>query len=166
MCAICGFRMEFGVSDPQALTVAVATRDAVAAGALPELIFDGALGNMKMRAAAIVTPRALQSRMETTLAPAKLAALPDFYVLLVESGTWGFFHATPDGFDPVPDTPDVLSEDQAERDIVPIAAETTVRSILDGEFEFERTLREQFIVLDAGATSARVQARLSGRLSP
>jgi hypothetical protein len=47
-----------------------------------------------------------------------------------------------------------------------ITAETALRSILDGEFEFERALREQLIVPDAAATSARVQPRRSGRLSP
>ncbi|TCK37060.1 hypothetical protein B0G84_6096 [Paraburkholderia sp. BL8N3] len=55
---------------------------------------------MKMRAAAIDTPGALQGRMEASLPPAELAALPDFYALPVESGTSRFFHATPDGFDP------------------------------------------------------------------
>ncbi|MGF6727324.1 hypothetical protein P3T43_006716 [Paraburkholderia sp. GAS41] len=165
MCAICDFKIEFGVSHPQALTVAVATREAVDAGWLPGQVFDGALSSMKMRAAAIDTLACLQARMEASVARAELVALPDFYVLLVESSTWGFFHATEDGFDPdiVPEVPDVLSEDQADRDIVLIASDTTIRGILDGDVGLERAFSQKLLVLDADAANTHAIISLLGQ---
>jgi len=49
MCAICELKIEFNIGHPQALTVAVATREAMDAGTLPETAVDGALSNMKLR---------------------------------------------------------------------------------------------------------------------
>jgi hypothetical protein len=53
MCAICELKIEFNIGHPQALTVAVATREAMDAATLPETAVDGALSNMKLRMAAI-----------------------------------------------------------------------------------------------------------------
>jgi hypothetical protein len=159
MCAICDFKINFDVSHPLALAVAVATRAAIEAGVLPERVADGPLGNARLRVAAIDTLKELQYRLETAIPSAELLALPDFYVLLVENGTWGFFHATENGFDPeiVPDVPNVTAEDPADRDIVLIAAETTMRGLLDGTLAFDRALSDSLIVLDArGADSARI----------
>nr|WKF58852.1 hypothetical protein HUO10_003354 [Paraburkholderia busanensis] len=157
MCAICDFKIEFNVSHPHALTVAVATREAVEAGVLPEQVFDGALGSMKMRVVAIDTLGRLQSRMETSVPPAQLAGLPDFYVLLVDSGTWGFFHATESGFDPdiVPEIPEVFPDNQAERDITLIAAQATIRAILDGRVELDHAMHERLVMLDADDVAAQ-----------
>ena len=53
MCAICELKIEFNIGHPQALTVAVATREAMDTGVLPETQAEGALSNMKLRLAAI-----------------------------------------------------------------------------------------------------------------
>lgn len=131
MCAICNFKVEFDIGHPQALTVAVATRAAIEAGMLPEQVFDGALGNMKLRVAAIDTLKDFKDRLEAVATPSELLALPDFYVLLIESGTWGYFHATDEGFDPdiEPNAPNVTAEAQADRDIVFVTAQFSLQGI-------------------------------------
>jgi hypothetical protein len=151
MCAICEFKVEFNVSHPHALTVAVNTRAAIDAAQLSERTFDGALGQAKARAAAIDTLNELQTRIEQRLTKEDFAALPDFYVLLIESGTWGFFHATADGFDPeiVPDVPEVNSDDPAQRDIAVIASEAVICALLDGSMTFEQASTAGLIVVDA-----------------
>src|SRR3984957_6379389 len=127
MCSICDLKIEFNVDHPGSLTVAVATREAIDAGLLPEKVFDGPLANVKLRVAAIDTLKALQRRLESSMPVSELIALPDFYVLLIEIGTWGFFHATETGFDPdiQPEPPDVTSENQADRDVVFVSSEAT-----------------------------------------
>jgi hypothetical protein len=154
MCAICEFKIEFDVSHPQALAVAVATRQAVEAGRLVERSFDGPLANVKLRVAAIDTLKDLQSRLEEALTTTELMALPDFYVLLIESATWGFFHATESGFDPdiVPEVPDVVSETAENRDIVIVAAEATMRCVLMGEMAFSGALAEKLVLVDVSET--------------
>jgi hypothetical protein len=151
MCAICEFRVEFNVSHPHALTVAVNTRTAIDAAKLSERTFDGALGQAKARAAAIDTLNELQTRIEQRLTKEDFAALPDFYVLLIESGTWGFFHATADGFDPeiVPDVPEVNSDDPAQRDIAVITSDAAICALLDGSMTFEQVSTAGLIVVDA-----------------
>lgn len=151
MCAICEFKIEFDVSHPHALSVAVATRAAIDEGKLPERLFDGPLGNMKMRAAAVDALKDLQGQLEAAVPSHDLMALPDFYVLLIENATWGFFRATANGFDPdvVPDAPNVTAETQADRDVVIVLAETTLRSLLDGRFSLGSALSGDLIVFDA-----------------
>ncbi|MFM0649626.1 hypothetical protein PQR14_35365 [Paraburkholderia bryophila] len=163
MCAICDFKIEFDVSHPQALTVAVATREAIEAGTLPERIFEGPLGNAKLRVAAISAMKDLQDRLEAAIPPAELLALPDFYVLLIENGTWGFFHPTANGFDPdiVPDVPNLTAENRAERDRVLIASETAMQEVFSGRLAFSRALSDSLIVLDASpADSAHILSTL------
>ncbi|HZZ02287.1 MAG TPA: hypothetical protein VFE81_05105, partial [Paraburkholderia sp.] len=92
MCAICELKIEFNVDHPLALSVAVATRNAIDEGTLPESLLDGALSNVKMRVAAIDALRGLTARLEASKSARELQTLPDFYVLLIEIGTWGFFH--------------------------------------------------------------------------
>jgi hypothetical protein len=169
MCAICDFKIEFDVSHALALTVAVATRQAIEAGTLAEQNFDGPLGSVKLRVAAIETLKDLQARLEAAMPPSELTALPDFYVLLIENGTWGFFRATADGFDPdvVPDLPEVTSDDPAERDNVVVASETCMRSVLDGEIALGRAMAEGLLVLDAqDADRERLRDALSVALEP
>lgn len=151
MCAICEFKIEFDISHPQALTVAVATRQAIEAGTLPERTFEGPLGNVRLRAAAIDTLQNMQSRIEEALTTSELMALPDFYVLLIENATWGFFRATEKGFDPeiVPDMPNVTSENLDERDIVVVAAEASMHFLLNEGMSFSQAVAENLVVLDA-----------------
>jgi hypothetical protein len=152
MCSICDLKIEFNVDHPGSLTVAVATREAIDAGVLPEKVFDGPLANMKLRVAAIDTLRALQRRFESSMPVSELMALPDFYVLLIEIGTWGFFHATEAGFDPdcSPEPPDVTAENQEDRDVVFIATEAAMEAVVEGRLSLEKAFAENLIVLDAG----------------
>jgi hypothetical protein len=158
MCAICELKIEFNIGHPQALTVAVATRAAMDAGTLPETAVDGALSNMKLRMAAIDALKGLQAQLEASLPVSRLMALPDFYVLLIEIGTWGFFHATEFGFDPdiTPEPPNVTSEDEADRDVVFVSSEAAMQAILDGALSIDAAFADNLIVLDAGETHTRL----------
>jgi hypothetical protein len=93
---------------------------------LSEPIFDSWLGDMKLRVAVIDALKTLQRRLEATLTSRELLALPDFYVLLIESRSWGFFHA----------------------------AETTLLAILGDKFSVASAFAESLIVLDAGSPHA------------
>lgn len=156
MCSICDLKIEFNVDHPGSLTVAVATREAIDAGVLPEKVFDGPLANVKLRVAAIDTLKALQRRLESSMPVSQLMALPDFYVLLIEIGTWGFFRATETGFDPDcnPEPPDVTAKNQEDRDVVFIATETAMEAVIEGGLSLEKAFAENLIVLDAGAAHA------------
>lgn len=152
MCAICELKLEFNVDHPLALSVAVATRNAIDAGTLPESLLDGALSNAKMRAAAVDALQGLTARLEASKPASALLALPDFYVLLIEIGTWGFFHATGHGFDPdiTPETPNVTADNQADRDIVFVTSETALRAVLDGRLSIDAAFAGDLVMLDAG----------------
>jgi hypothetical protein len=104
-----------------------------------------------MRLNAIETMRAAQQRLEWTQRQDELLALPDFFVLLVESRTWGFFHPTPNEFDPNcrPIPPNVLADDIADRDAVLVSSELAMRQVITGHLSFERGLEERIIALDA-----------------
>ena len=156
MCSICDLKIEFNVDHPGSLTVAVATREAIDAGVLPDKVFDGPLANVKLRVAAIDTLKALQRRLESSMPVSELMALPDFYVLLIEIGTWGFFHATENGFDPdcSPAPPEVTAEKQEDRDVVFIATEVAMEAVIEGRVSLERAFAESLIVLDAGGAHA------------
>ncbi|MFL9992494.1 hypothetical protein PQR34_14880 [Paraburkholderia sediminicola] len=167
MCAICELKIEFNIGHPLALSVAVATRAAIDAGTLPESLVDGALSNVKMRMAAIDALKGLTARLEASKSASELQALPDFYVLLIEIGTWGFFHATENGFDPdiTPEAPDVTSDNQADRDIVFVTSETTLRAVLDGRLSIDTAFAGDLVMLDAGAEhTAQLRAVLNDAL--
>lgn len=158
MCAICELKIEFNIGHPQALTVAVATREAMDAGLLPETQAGGALSNMKLRMAAIDALKALQDRLETAMPVTQLMALPDFYVLLIEIGTWGFFHATETGFDPdiQPEPPNVISESQDDRDVVFISSEATMQAIVNGRLNIDHAFDDNLLILDAGESHTKL----------
>ncbi|MFM0160101.1 hypothetical protein SAMN05444172_2147 [Burkholderia sp. GAS332] len=164
MCAICDLKIEFNIGHPLALSVAVATRAAIDSGTLPESLMDGALSNVKMRMAAIDALKGLTARLEASKSASELQALPDFYVLLIEIGTWGFFHATENGFDPdiTPEAPDVTSDNQADRDIVFVTSETTLRAVLDRRLSIDTAFAGDLVMLDAGAEhTAQLRAVLN-----
>lgn len=167
MCAICDFKVDFQIDHPQALTVAVATRAAIDAGMLPGSVFDGALAQAKLRMAAIDTLKVLQFRLEQATPIGELMALPDFYVLLIEGGTWGFFHATEAGFDPDgdPQLPNVTADDPAARDIVLVATSAVLQSIFDGKHSLQAALAAKLLLLDATpAHAAQLHAMFAAAL--
>jgi len=149
MCSICDLRIEFSVDHPMSLGVAVETRRAIDVGLLPEpkLSIDGS----RLRLKAIDTLKAAQQRLEQTLRPEELLALPDFFVLMIESRTWAFFRPTPTGFDPncQPAPPNVASDDEAARDAVLVASELAMGEVVAGRLPFDAALREGVLVLDA-----------------
>jgi hypothetical protein len=155
MCAICNFKLDFGVSHPLALTVAVATRSAIEAGLIePVDTTGGALSAARMRLSAVEALNLLQARIEGAHSEEALLAIPDFYVLLIENDTLGFFHATTQGFDPdiVPEMPDVTAVDDAKRSSVIVTSEAGLRGWLDGRLAIDYALRESLFVVDAPRT--------------
>jgi hypothetical protein len=150
MCTICDLRIEFSVDHPSSLSVAVETRRAIDAGLLPGQQHDS-LAGMRLRVTAIETLRTVQQRLEQTQRPEEFVVLPDFFVLLVESRTWAFFHPTPTGFDPNcrPTPPNTSADDIAERDAVLVSSELAMREIAVGRLSFERALKVGLVILDA-----------------
>jgi hypothetical protein len=152
MCAICDLRIEFSVDHPMTLNVAVATRRAIDNGTLsPTAAFAEPLDGPALRRDAIDSLKAAQRRLEAALSPPDLLSLPDFFVLMIESRTWAFFHATPFGFDPNcrPDPPRLSADNALERDAAIVASETVLRQVLVGKLSFERAVLEGLIFVDA-----------------
>lgn len=152
MCSICDLRIEFSIDHPSSLSVAVETRRAIDAGLLPEPeVQDDDGAGTQLRRRAIETLKAAQQRLEWTQRQDELLALPDFFVLMVESRTWAFFRPTPNGFDPNcrPDPPKVSADEFAGRDAVLVSSELALRQIVAGRMPFEGALEKGIIVLDA-----------------
>ncbi|MDK1494162.1 hypothetical protein QN219_29765, partial [Sinorhizobium sp. 7-81] len=99
MCTICSLTIEFAVEHPLSLAVAVATRQAMDIGLLPETDAPEQVDMARSRHQAIVLLTKIQQRLEQVLPTSRLLALPDFFVLMIESRTWGYFRATLNGFD-------------------------------------------------------------------
>lgn len=134
------------------LGVAVETRNAIDRGLLGDHSeHSDALRGIRLRLAAVEALKAAQRRLEQVLRQEELLALPDFFVLLIESRTWGYFRPTPTGFDPNcrPAPPNVLAENPAERDAIIIASETAMRPLLQGRLPFDKALEEGVVVIDA-----------------
>jgi hypothetical protein len=155
MCAICDLDIAFAVDHPMTLPVAVATRAAIEEGCLDPAPDDpaGTLGTLRARTRAVEALRAVQDRLERTLAPERLVALPDFFVLMIETRTWGFFRPTPSGFDPNcrPVAPRVAENDPADRDAAIIVSETAARGICEGRLSFDAATSQGLIAVDADA---------------
>lgn len=153
MCAICDLRIEFSVDHPMTLNVAVETRRAIDDGALAETATDAdPLDGAALRLEAIGLLKAAQRRLEAVLSPPDLLSMPDFFMLMIESRTWAFFHPTAFGFDPScrPDPPRVSADDdECDRDPAIVVSETVLRQLLLGKFAFERALRNGLVVVDA-----------------
>lgn len=162
MCAVCEFKIDFGVSHPSALSVAVAARKAIESGLIaPIEASEGALSAARLRMASVETLNRLQARIEEAHSEDTLLTLPDFYVLLIENDTWGFFHATTEGFDPdiVPEIPDVAATDESKRSHILIMSEAALHGWLDGKFDTLAALRDSLFMVDApeAATAALKQ---------
>ncbi|SAL82579.1 hypothetical protein AWB67_06163 [Caballeronia terrestris] len=163
MCAICNFKIDFGVGHPLALTVAVAARKAIESGLIEPIdAAEGALSAARMRMSSVEALNLLQARIVGTHTEEALLALPDFYVLFIENDTWGFFHATTNGFDPdiVPEMPDLTATDEAKRSNIVIMSEAVLRAWLDERFNIEQALRESLFMIDASADSTDSLVRM------
>lgn len=149
MCTICDLRIDFSIDHPMSLSVAVATRRAIDAGLLPSPKVK--YGDFALRGDAIVALKSVQQRVEQVLPPNEFQALPDFFVLTIESRTWGFFHPTALGFDPNcrPDPPRLTAEDAGDRDPCVITSETALRRVLAGGLPFSEAEQQGLIVIDA-----------------
>ena len=152
MCAICDLDIEFSVEHPMAFDVAVATRQAIDAGALPAPASDGdAIDALAGRMKAIDVLTGLQRRLEQVLSREALLALPDFFVLVIENRTWGFYRPTPTGFDPNcrASAPRIFVEEAAGRDVVVLVSQVAADLILAGRLPFEDAVAQGLIVVDA-----------------
>jgi hypothetical protein len=166
MCAICNFKLEFGISHPLALPVAVAARNAIEAGLIAPLeASEGALSAARMRMSAVDALNQLQARIEDAHGDDALLALPDFYVLLIENDTWAFFHATTDGFDPdiVPQMPDLDATDEAKRGRIIVTSEAALRGWLNADFDAGRALADSLFMIDAPEGDSACLARMLAR---
>ncbi|WP_246530193.1 MULTISPECIES: hypothetical protein [Paraburkholderia] len=125
-------------------------------------IDDGPLSAARKRMSSVDALNLLQARIEGAHAAQELLDLPDFYVLLIENDTWGFFHATMEGFDPdiVPEMPDVAATDEAKRSNVVITTEAALRGWLAGHFDIERAFQESLFMVDAPQTPAASLTRM------
>lgn len=154
MCSICDLRIEFGTDHPMGLSVAVATRRAIEAGAIP------AAGADWDRQRAIPLMHGVQRRLELVHGREGIAALPRFFVLLVETRTWAFFQPGPAGFEQTTrmDPPNAFgASDAGSREAMLVVAETVLDPILAGRLPFEAAERAGLVHLDA---SAEAQATL------
>jgi hypothetical protein len=131
------------------LSVAVATRRAIDAGLLPNP--SSKYGDFRLRRDAIAALKSVQRRVEQALPPDEFRGLPDFFMLAIESRTWGFFHATAAGFDTNcrPEPPRLTAEDAAGRDACIVTSETALRRVLAGELPFSEAEQQGLIVIDA-----------------
>jgi hypothetical protein len=169
MCSICDLRIEFSIDHPMSLSVAVETRRAIDSGLLPEIESqDDALNGMRLRVGAIEVLKTAQVRLEQSLREEELLALPDFFALMIESRTWGFFRPTPTGFDPncKPEPPNVFADNAADRDAILVASETAMRQLISGKLPFEKGLEERVILLDADPRRREVLVAAWGKAYP
>ena len=156
MCTICALTIEFAVEHPQSLSVAVATRGAIDAGLLPER--PAANEDMTTsRHQAVVLLTTIQQRLERVLSPSRLLAMPDFYVLMIESRTWGYFRPTLGGFDTRanPSSPRVDPDENGNRDCTLVISQAAAQAITKGELPFDEAL-------DAGMAFVDASNKLSG----
>ena len=150
MCSICDLRIEFGTDHPMGLSVAVATRRAIEAGVIAGASVDWD------RERAIPLMHGIQQRLELVLGREGIAALPRFFVLLVETRTWACFQPDASGFDQNARAgpPDAFDDrDAAPHDAMLVAAETALDPILAGKLPFETAERQGLMHVDAPAAA-------------
>ena len=77
--------------------------------------------------------------------------LPSFYVLMIESRTWGYFHPTSGGFDPraTPSPPRVVADENNLRDAIVVLSQAAAEEITPGRLPFEQALETGVAVIDA-----------------
>jgi len=162
MCTICSLTIEFDVDHPETLSVAVATRQAIDAGLLT---CDAELDMARSRHQAILLLGALQQRLEAVLSPSALLALPDFFVLMIESRTWGYFTPTLRGFatSATPSSPRVEPDENGDRDCIVLLSQAAAATIAEGGLPFTEATDLGVAVVDApSAPAARIRAAFAG----
>lgn len=158
MCTICSLTIEFAVEHPQSLAVAVATRKAIEAGILAHANTGTEIDMARSRHDAVVLLTRMQQRLERVLPISRLMPLPDFYLLMVESRTWGYFHPTFSGFDvnASPSTPRLEADENGVRDSVIVMSQVAGAGIVEGRLPFDHALIEKVAIIDAQKPSDSV----------
>lgn len=156
MCTICALTIEFAVEHPLSLAVAVATRQAIETGLLPELDPQVEVDMAQSRHNATVLLTTMQQRLEQVLPASRLASLPDFYVLMIESRTWGYFHPTLGGFDANanPSPPRINPDENNVRDSIVVMSHVAGAEVTSGGLPFDAALDLGLAVIDAPGTHA------------
>ncbi|HEV7309601.1 hypothetical protein [Ensifer sp.] len=157
MCTICALTIEFAVDHPDALAVAVATRQAIETGLLPELDPHVEIDMTQSRHAATVLLTTVQQRLEQVLPASRLASLPDFYVLMIESRTWGYFHPTLAGFDANanPSPPRIEPDENNVRDNILVMSQAAAEELIRGRLPFEHAREIGVAVIDAPGSNGQ-----------
>ncbi|MCW1751149.1 hypothetical protein [Rhizobium acaciae] len=158
MCTICSLTIEFAVEHPQSLAVAVATRQAIDRGLLPEPDTTMEIDMARSRHDAVVRLTAMQQRLEQVLSTSRLMALPNFYVLMIESRTWGYFSPTLGGFDVKanPSPPRIEPDEGGIRDSVVVMSQAAAAEISQGRLPFQHAMAEGLAIVDAPGISDEV----------
>ncbi|KWV47702.1 hypothetical protein AS026_13085 [Rhizobium altiplani] len=150
MCTICSLTIEFAVEHPLTLAVAVATRQAIDDGLLPEAPAEEK-DMAQSRHEAVMLLTSVQQRLEQVLSTSQLMALPNFYVLMIESRTWGYFHPTLGGFDVKanPSAPRLEADKSGNRDSVVVMSQAVAAEIVTGQLPFTSAEAEGLAIVDA-----------------
>jgi hypothetical protein len=150
--------IEFAVEHPLTLAVAVATRQAIDTGLLPEGNAADEMDMARSRHQAVVLLTAMQQRLEQVLTRSQLLALPNFFVLMIESRTWGYFHPTLGGFDikANPTTPRFEPDEDGVRDCIVVVSQAAASEISQGRLPFYAAADAGVVVVDAPEISARL----------
>jgi hypothetical protein len=151
MCTICSLTIEFAVEHPLTLAIAVATRQAIDTGLLPEGDTTDEMDMARSRHQAVVLLTAMQQRLEQVLTRSQLLALPNFFVLMIESRTWGYFHPTLGGFDvnANPTTPRLEPDENGVRDCVVVVSQAAAAQISRGALPFPDAADAGVVFVDA-----------------
>ncbi|MGO7728063.1 hypothetical protein ACC713_00165 [Rhizobium johnstonii] len=149
MCTICSLTIEFAVEHRETLSVAVATRQAMEAGLLPENASDMDMARSRHQATVLLTT--MQQRLEQVLPSSRLMALPTFFVLMIESRTWGYFQPTLAGFDPraTPSAPRLEPDENGTQDCVVVISQVAAGEVTGGRLPFARALDKGVAYVDA-----------------
>ncbi|KRB59512.1 hypothetical protein ASE04_26460 [Rhizobium sp. Root708] len=158
MCTICSLTIEFAVEHPQSLAVAVATRQAIDIGLLPEPDPTVEIDMARSRHDAVVQLTTMQQRLEQVLSTSRLMALPNFYVLMIESRTWGYFSPTRGGFDvnANPSPPRIEADEDGIRDSVIVISQAVAAEISTGRLPFTTAMSDGLAIIDAPGLSESV----------
>lgn len=169
MCTICALTIEFAVEHPLSLAVAVATRQAIETGLLPDVDSSDEPDMARSRHQAVVLLTTLQQRLEQVLTRSQLLALPNFFVLMIESRTWGYFHPTLGGFDinANPATPRLEPDGDGVRDCIVLISQAAAAEITQGRLPFEDAWQTGLLVVDAAeGRTALIQSALDAAYPP